>query len=86
MAETASQTDAASVGDETKVVKASFNLPLRELEALRDIARRRSVSVTQALRQAIAIFVFLTNLPEGTKVLVEEPDGRRREVVFHNFA
>jgi hypothetical protein len=69
--------------ESVKVVGASFKLPERELDALRDVARRRSINVTQALRQAIALYVFLANQPERSRFVVEEPDGARREVVFH---
>ena len=78
-------TDTASADQQSvRVVKASFNLPERELDALREVARRRAITVTQALRQAIALFVWLANQSENSKFLVESPDGTRREVVFHN--
>ena len=67
-----------------KIVKASFNLPEPELDALRRVARLRHVNVTQALRQAIAILAFLADLPRGSRVLVEDPDGSQREIVFNN--
>lgn len=74
----------ASDGSQSvEVVKASFNLPARELDTLRGIARRRLISVTQALRQAIALYAFFAEQPEGTKFLVQDPDGSRREVLFH---
>lgn len=68
-----------------EVVKASFNLPRRELDALKRIAAIRGVNATQALRQAIAIMAFLTDLPAGSKIFVREPSGDQREVVFRNF-
>jgi hypothetical protein len=68
-----------------EVVKASFNLPKRELDALKRIAAIRGVSATQALRQAIAILAFLVDLPRGSRFYVREPSGDQREVVFHNF-
>jgi hypothetical protein len=64
------------------MVKASFNLPREELEGLRELAKKRRVSVTQALRQAIATERFLADQPEGSKVFIEDPDGKMREVVF----
>jgi hypothetical protein len=66
-----------------KLVKVSFNLPERELAALKEIAKARSISVTQALRQAIALFAFLADQPARSRFLVELPDGSRREVIFH---
>lgn len=68
-----------------EVVKASFNLPKRELDALKGIAAIRGVSATQALRQAIAILAFLVELPKGSRLFVREPSGDQREVVFHQF-
>jgi len=64
------------------VVKVSFNLPKDELDGLRELATRRRVTVTQALRQAIATERFLAEQPQGSKVFIEDPDGKMREVVF----
>jgi hypothetical protein len=67
------------------IVKATFNLPRRELNALKRIAAIRGVTATQAFRQAIAILAFLTDLPQGSTLHVREPNGNQREVVFQNF-
>jgi hypothetical protein len=65
------------------VVKASFNLPKDELEQLRQIAEERNITVTQALREALADQRFLLRQAEqNNKVLIEQPDGRLREVVL----
>jgi len=64
------------------VVKASFNLPREELAGLKSLAKKRSVSVTQALRQAIATERFLAEQPAGSRVFIEDPEGNKREVVF----
>jgi len=64
------------------VVKASFNLPREELDGLKELAKKRHVSVTQALRQAIATERFLSEQPPGSRVFIEDSDGNRREVVF----
>jgi hypothetical protein len=64
-------------------VKASFNLPRAELDLLRELAERRSVSVTQALRQALVSEIFLQEMAdEGKSLLVEDPNGPTKEVVF----
>jgi hypothetical protein len=68
-----------------EVVKASFNLPRRELDVLKRIAAIRGVNATQALRQAIALLAFFTDLPRDSRIYVREPNGDQREVVFHNF-
>ena len=45
---------------ETK--KASFNLPVDDLAALKELASRRHTTATQVLRQALATELFIQNL------------------------
>jgi hypothetical protein len=47
------QVRAETGGDHPRLVKASFNLPVEELEALRELADRRQTSATQVLREAL---------------------------------
>ena len=64
--------------------KASFNLPDEELETLRQLASERKVTVTQALRQAIADSNFIQDqVRQQNKLLVEKQDGSLREVAVH---
>ena len=64
--------------------KASFNLPDEELETLRQLASERKVTVTQALRQAIADSNFIQDqVRQKSKLLVEKQDGTVREVAVH---
>ena len=66
------------------VTKASFNIPDEELEELRKLAAERHVSVTQALRQAIADSSFIQEqVREKNKLLIERQDGSIREVAVH---
>ncbi len=66
----------------SETVKASFNLPKEELDLLREVADRRNINVTQALRQAIAHEAFLADqVSKGSKVLLDD-GGRLREVVL----
>jgi hypothetical protein len=68
---------------DASVVKVSFNLPKGELDALRDLAARRHMNMTQALRQAIQTELFIeVQVRDGGKVLIEDRNGRQREVVF----
>jgi hypothetical protein len=68
---------------ERQIVKASFNLPAGELDRLRALAATRNITVTQALRQAIATECFLAEQPTGSRVLLQNPGERSaREVVF----
>lgn len=64
--------------------KASFNLPDEELETLRQLANERKVTVTQALRQAIADSSFIQEqVRQNNKLLVEKKDGSIREIAVH---
>lgn len=64
--------------------KASFNLPDEELETLRQLADERKVTVTQALRQAIADSSFIQEqVRQDNKLLVEKKDGSIREIAVH---
>ena len=68
------------------IVKASFNLPRAEFEALKELAERRSETATQALRQALVTEEFVQSLADrGAKLLVQEPGVDRdtlQEVMF----
>jgi hypothetical protein len=65
-------------------VKASFNLPAEELEVLKRLAKERRVSVTQALRQAIADSSFIEEQVKAhNKLIIERTDGTSRDVVIH---
>jgi hypothetical protein len=65
-------------------VKASFNLPADELAALKELAKQRRVSVTQALRQAIADSKFIEDqMTANNQLVVERPDGSRSDIVIH---
>ncbi len=66
-------------------VKVSFNLPKSEIDWVRGFASDRSIPVTQAIRQSIALFKFVATLPHGSRLIVEEPDGSRREVILNGF-
>ena len=64
------------------VKKASLNLPEEDLAELRRLAKERNVSVTYALRQAIADSAFLQDevVSQQNKLLVKSKDGNSREV------
>ena len=65
------------------VVKLSFNLPQPELDSLKSLAEARGITMTHALRQAIATEVLLdSEISDGSKVIIESRDGVRREVIF----
>ena len=64
-------------------VKVSFNLPADELDDLRALANRRSDTVTDTLRRAIALEMMADEAERGgSKLLVRDPDGTMREIVL----
>ena len=64
-------------------VKLSVNLPEDTVSKLREIAEKRGITLTEALRRAISHERFLEDEVEnGGKVLVEKPDKTVREIVF----
>ena len=66
-----------------QIAKTTLNLPESELQALRQLADRRSVSLTHAFRQAIQTELFVQDLvDQGGKVLAQLPDGELQQLVF----
>ena len=64
-------------------VKMSVNLPDEAVENLRAIAEKNGITLTAALRQAIANEKFLEDeLDNGGKLLIESDKGPLRQVVF----
>lgn len=64
--------------------KASFNLPEEDLAELRRLAAEKNVSVTYALRQAIADSVFLQDevVRPGRTLSVEDEAGTQRQITI----
>jgi len=63
--------------------KVSFNLPQVDLDALRELAEWRDTTATEALRGSIATEHYIRAAAKrGARILVEETDGRVRELVF----
>jgi predicted transcriptional regulator len=65
-------------------VKISANLSDAVVEALKEIATKRGISMTEALRQAISHEKYFQDaIDQDQKILLEEPkSGRLREVVL----
>ena len=65
-------------------IKISANLSEEVISALKEIARKRGISLTEALRQAISHEkYFLDAKEDNKKVLVEDTkSGKIRELVF----
>ena len=65
------------------LVKMSVNLPEEVMEDLRKIAEERQVTLTQAIRDGIAMEKYLTQEQlHGGRVLIQKPDQTLREVEF----
>lgn len=62
--------------------KVTVNLPTALVEELRASADD-STTLTNLIREAIALKLFLRKrLEDDGKLLIEDPDGRVREIVF----
>jgi len=65
------------------VVKMSVNLPSADVEVLKMLAKKRRLTMTEVLRQALGTEKFIAEAQEaGSKILVEDKRGRVRELVF----
>jgi hypothetical protein len=69
--------------DEATRVKVTVNLRPEDLETLRAIARRRKITLTEAIRRAIAMERFVeAAIADGGNLLVEQKDKRLRQLVL----
>jgi hypothetical protein len=65
------------------VARVTVNLPARVWKDLADLAERKQISKTDALRQAIATAVCIEEAREqGASVIIERPDGVRERILF----
>lgn len=63
--------------------KTSLNLSAPAIEALKQIAAARGVTLAEVVRQAIATEKFLHDeVGKGNKILIEEKDKTLKQVVF----
>jgi len=65
--------------------KVTVNLPNATVDALRDLAKSRGTTLTEALRQAIESQRFLnTEVESGNRLLIQNPvDQTVRQLVFN---
>ncbi len=64
------------------IIKVSFNIPKEELDAVRKLAEKRRITVTEAIRRALMMEKFLVEEEEkGNKILIEDKDRKFRQVV-----
>ena len=65
-----------------KVVKLSVNLSSDVVGAIRQLAEKRKVTMTEVIRDAIGTEKFLDEAKAHSKFLLEDEKGKIREVVF----
>lgn len=65
------------------ISKTSVNLPESLALELKDRAEARGDSFTQALKEAVALKLYVDDATaDGGRLLIERPDGSLREIVF----
>jgi hypothetical protein len=65
------------------VVKLSVNLPQEDVAVIRDLAKRRSSTMTEVIRRGIGTQKYLQDvIDKGGKIFVEDRRGRLREIVL----
>jgi hypothetical protein len=68
-------------------VRTTVNLPEREYETLKELADRREISFTHALRQAIQTELLIQRLvDEGAEFIVQPANGSAQRLVFTQAA
>jgi hypothetical protein len=74
----------SKTNSETALVRLNINLTKESAAALRKLAEEQHISVTEAVRRAIAVLNFVQEeRKEGRKIQTMEPDGKdRRELVL----
>lgn len=63
--------------------KLSVNIPQSELNDLREVANKRGWTMTETLRQAIALEKLVAEeVAKGNKILIQQPDRKAREILL----
>lgn len=65
------------------MIKLSVNLSEDVIEALRELAKTRNVTMTEVIRDAIGTEKFLEDARQSNKkILIEDEKGQVRQLVF----
>jgi hypothetical protein len=65
------------------VVKLSVNLPQGDVDVLRELAKKRSTTMTEVIRRGIGMAKYMQDVVDkGGKVLVEDRRRRLRQIVL----
>ena len=69
--------------DKSQTQRVSVSLPLDAIEKLDKIASRHGITMTDAIRRAIATEAYINNeIQENSKILIQKSDNSLIEVVF----
>jgi metal-responsive CopG/Arc/MetJ family transcriptional regulator len=69
--------------DKCQTKRVSVSLPLETIEQLDKIASRHGITMTDAIRRAIATEAYIdSKIQEDSKILIQKPDNSLIEVVF----
>jgi hypothetical protein len=68
----------------TKIVRIGLNLSQDQLDSVKKVAEDRGVTMTDVIRNALALDQYLQNaVADGKVITLEDRDGKnRRELVF----
>jgi len=79
-------TQTSPTAGENRVVRLSVNLAPSVADALKTTAARKGLSITEAIRHAIAVWKLVTDEQEnGRKIMIMEGEGdgaRFREIIL----
>ena len=69
--------------DQCQTKKVAVTLPLETIEKLDKIASRHGITMTDAIRRAIATEAYIDNeIQENSKILIQKSDNTLIEVIF----
>ena len=69
--------------EKSQTQRVSVSLPLDAIEKLDKIASRHGITMTDAIRRAIATEAYINNeIQENSKILIQKSDNSLIEVVF----
>lgn len=72
-----------AIKDKCETKRVSVSLPLDTIEKLDAIASRHGITMTDAIRRAIATEAYIdSEIQEDSKILIQKSDNTLREVVF----
>lgn len=81
--ESVDATAARSQAATDRLVRLSVNLSPDAADVLKEYAKRKGVSITEAVRRAIGVLKFLDETQNrGASVTVSDDSGSEKEVIF----